>query len=71
MKNPYLCPYLSKCNTKASAFLKYTDATGTHAFGVCEKHLHKYIDANSTIPTVSKYKEITLDEAIIIEVMQS
>ena len=71
MKNPYRCPYYNTCNDIASAFLTYADKTGAHVFGVCEKHLHKYMDANSTIPQWKMYKEITLDEAIIIEVMKS
>lgn len=74
MKNPYKCPYQNSCGSTASTFLTYTDVNkNKRVFGVCAMHLHRYkeTERNEHLHGISSYEEVTLEEAIVIDVLKS
>lgn len=74
MKNPYHCPYQNSCGNTGSTFLTYTDVNQSRrVFGVCAMHLHRYkeAEANGHLHGISGFEEITLEEAIVIDVLKS
>jgi hypothetical protein len=54
-----LCPYFKSCFKQTTVYFKFSHG----AFGVCEKHANEY--------RTNMYVEITRDEALVFDVMQS
>jgi hypothetical protein len=69
-ENPFRCPYHSSCLAVGTTFLTWNDIRGTSVIGVCKKHLPEYMAAEF-YPKREQYREITFEEAIIIDVMKS
>jgi hypothetical protein len=59
------CNYLSYCKSKTIKFFTYQYHTpGCHVVGVCSNHVYLYEEAGN-------YKEVTREEAIVLEIMES